>query len=163
MSVIASKIVYSTIYSDAVQRKHQSSASLAFLRGIHREPVNSPHKEPVTRKMFHLMTSSWKRCSSGHTNTFYPPSLPVLKLWKYDKPCFSSNSILNGVSDSTATHLQCCRDQLGKLSWCLKYKQRNRVDYNIFLIGFYRAILNWLPNKYYTSFVSDFYGRIYFM
>ena len=36
----------------AHQRKHQSSASLAFVRGIHRRPVNSPHKWPVTRKMF---------------------------------------------------------------------------------------------------------------
>ena len=45
-------IVYSTIYSVADQRKHQSSASLAFVWGIHRWPVNSPHKGPVTRKMF---------------------------------------------------------------------------------------------------------------
>ena len=45
-------IVYSTVNSDADQRKHQSSASLAFVRGIHRWPVNSPHKWPVTRKMF---------------------------------------------------------------------------------------------------------------
>ena len=45
-------IVYSTIYSDADQRKHQSSASLAFAREIHRGPVNSPHKWPLTRKMF---------------------------------------------------------------------------------------------------------------
>ena len=45
-------IVYSTVYSDADQRKYQSSASLAFVRGIHRRPVNSPHKWPVTRKMF---------------------------------------------------------------------------------------------------------------
>ena len=41
MSVIASQItsltiVYSTVYSGANQRKHQSSASLAFVRGIHR-------------------------------------------------------------------------------------------------------------------------------
>ena len=39
-------------YSDADQIKHQSSASLAFVWGIHRSPVNSPHKWPVTRKMF---------------------------------------------------------------------------------------------------------------
>ena len=45
-------IVYSTVYSGADQRKHQSSGSLAFVRGIHRGPVNSPHKWPVTRKMF---------------------------------------------------------------------------------------------------------------
>ena len=45
-------IVYSTLYSDADQRKHQSSVSLAFVRGIHRGPVNSPYKWPVTRKRF---------------------------------------------------------------------------------------------------------------
>ena len=44
-------IVYSTVYSAADQSKHQSSASLAFVWGIHRGPVNSPHKWPVTRKM----------------------------------------------------------------------------------------------------------------
>ena len=45
-------IVYSTVYSGADRRKHQSSASLAFVWGIHRGPVNSPHKWPVTWKMF---------------------------------------------------------------------------------------------------------------
>ena len=49
MTAMASQItsltsVYSTVYSGADQRKHQSSASLAFVRGIHRRPVNSPHK-----------------------------------------------------------------------------------------------------------------------
>ena len=48
----APTIVYSILYSGADQRKHQSSASLAFMRVIHRGPVNSPHKWPVTRKMF---------------------------------------------------------------------------------------------------------------
>ena len=42
----------STVYSGADHRKHQSSASLVFVRGIHRWAVNSPHKWPVTRKMF---------------------------------------------------------------------------------------------------------------
>ena len=56
MGAIASQftsptIVYSAVYSDGDQRRHQSSASLAFVRGIHRGPVNSPHKWPVTRKM----------------------------------------------------------------------------------------------------------------
>ena len=45
-------IVYSTVYSGADQRKHQSSASLAFGWGIHRWQVNSPHEGPVPRKMF---------------------------------------------------------------------------------------------------------------
>ena len=57
MGTVASQItsltiVYSTVYSDTDQRKHQNPASLAFVRGIHRWPVNSPHKWPVTRKMF---------------------------------------------------------------------------------------------------------------
>ena len=56
MGAIASQvtshtIVYSTVYSDADQIKHQSSVSLAFVRGIHRGPVNSPHKWPETQKM----------------------------------------------------------------------------------------------------------------
>ena len=56
MDTIASQItsltiVYSTVYSDADQRKHKSSASLAFVRGIHRGPMNSPHKGSVMRKM----------------------------------------------------------------------------------------------------------------
>ena len=84
-------IVYSTVYSDADQRKHQSSASLAFVRGIRRGPVNSPHKWPVTRKMFPFHdvimieriicgspfanTLTWKQKVSVDTN--------VLKRWVY--------------------------------------------------------------------------------
>ena len=45
-------IVYSIFCSGTDQRKHQSSASLAFVRGIHRWLVNFPHKGPVTWKMF---------------------------------------------------------------------------------------------------------------
>ena len=57
MSAIASQItsltiVYSTVYPGADRSKHQSSASLAFVWGNHRGPVNSPHKWPVTRKIF---------------------------------------------------------------------------------------------------------------
>ena len=57
MSAMASQItsptiVYLTVCSGLDQRKYQSSASLAFVRGIHRWPVNSTHKGPVTRKMF---------------------------------------------------------------------------------------------------------------
>ena len=44
-------MICSNVCSGADQRKHQSSASLVFLRRIHRWPVNSPHKSPITRKM----------------------------------------------------------------------------------------------------------------
>ena len=53
MGTMASQITSLTsVYSVADQRKHQSSASLTFMRGIHRGPVISPHKWPVTWKMF---------------------------------------------------------------------------------------------------------------
>ena len=45
-------IVYWTVCSGVDQRKHRSSALLAFVRGIHRWPVSSSHKWPVTPKMF---------------------------------------------------------------------------------------------------------------
>ena len=64
-------------------KKTSNSASLAFVRGIHRWPVNYPHKKPVTRKMFQfdevimgytLMTRRLLKCrisiwnsSSSHT------------------------------------------------------------------------------------------------
>ena len=44
--IISLTIVYPIVYSGAVQGTHQSSSSLAFVRGIHRWPVNSPHKGP---------------------------------------------------------------------------------------------------------------------
>ena len=71
MGTIASQItsltiVCSTAYSGTDQRKHQSSASLAFVRGIHRSPVNSPYKWTVTRKMF--------------------PFDDVIMFWTLDKP-----------------------------------------------------------------------------
>ena len=72
MGAVASQItsltiVYASAYSGTDQRKLQSSASLAFVRGIHRRPVNSPHKWPVTRKMFpfdDVIMFSWGQCRS---------------------------------------------------------------------------------------------------
>ena len=57
-------IVYSTVYSGTDQRKHESSASLAFVRGSHWGPVNSPHKWPVTRKMFPFDDVIMRLCPS---------------------------------------------------------------------------------------------------
>ena len=59
-------IVYSTVYSGTDQRKYQSSASLAFVRETHWWSVYSPHKEPVTRKLFPfddvIMLGQWLNC-----------------------------------------------------------------------------------------------------
>ena len=69
-------VVYSIVYSGVNQRKHQSSASLAFMREIHRGPVNFPRKWPVTRKMFPFDdVIMWK----GHTYHFL-----MTRLWAGD-------------------------------------------------------------------------------
>ena len=78
MTMLASQItsltvVYSIVYSGVNQRKHQSSASLAFVREIHRGPVNFPHKWPVTRKMFPfddvIMTSMYITTPASNTDS----------------------------------------------------------------------------------------------
>ena len=100
MSAMASQItnltiVYSSVYSGADRRKHQSSASLAFVRGIHRWPVNSPHKGPVTRKMFpfdHVKLLYYKHRDSNYKDDPAFRSLNVYNgntyTWKEGKPRF---------------------------------------------------------------------------
>ena len=63
MTTMASQItsltvVYSTVYSDADQKKTSKLRVTGLCVGNSPGPVNSPHKGPVTRKCFHLMTSS---------------------------------------------------------------------------------------------------------
>ena len=70
MTTIASQItsitvVYSIVYSDADQRKHQSSASLAFVWGIHRDRWIPRTKGQLRGKCFHLMTASCWKTPSG--------------------------------------------------------------------------------------------------
>ena len=64
-------IVYSTVYSGADQRKHQSSASLVFVRGIQRRPVKSPHKGKVTQKMFPFDDVIMATCIIGFRYLFH--------------------------------------------------------------------------------------------
>ena len=72
-------IVYSTVCWVPDQRKHQNSASLAFVRGIHRWPVNSPYKGPVTRKM---SFDGVIMCESHFINEFIPSVLTYAFLHK---------------------------------------------------------------------------------
>ena len=67
-------IIYSTVYSGAYQRKYESSASLAFVRGIHQWAVISPHTWPVTRKMFIF--------DDVIMNTHFPWKLNYGWIWK---------------------------------------------------------------------------------
>ena len=95
MSAMASQIsglssVYSTVYSGVDQRKRRSSASLAFVRGIHRWLVNSPHKGSVTGKMFlfHdvIMFSRICFCIINDENGHITTSLSKVKYWIYLQP-----------------------------------------------------------------------------
>ena len=70
MTTMASQItsltvVYSTVYSDADQRKHQSSVSLAFVWGLHRDRWIPRTKGQLRGKCFHLMTSLSKLHATG--------------------------------------------------------------------------------------------------
>ena len=93
MSTMASQItslmiVYTTIYSRADQRKHQNSASLAFVLGTNRLPVNSLYKGPVTRKMFPFddvimsdilsKQNKSRECTQSPDNTTYLSINPMI-------------------------------------------------------------------------------------
>ena len=73
-------MVYSTVYSGADQRKYQRSASLAFVRGIHRWPMDSLRKWPVTRKMFPFDDVIMYYPSP---TVFMPWTVPILKKWGF--------------------------------------------------------------------------------
>ena len=85
-------MAFSTVCSGAAQRKHQSSASLAFVRGVHRSPVNSPQKGPVTRKIFPfddvIMNAVGDMAChpGGYYWDYYPSTLS-------DSPCPASHLI----------------------------------------------------------------------
>ena len=79
-------IVYSTVYLGTDQRK-QSSASLTLVWGIHRWPVDSPHKGPVTWKMFpfddviitHCPSFQYKASLSRYWNFRYNDKMVMMR------------------------------------------------------------------------------------
>ena len=89
-------IVYSTVYSGTDQRKHQSSVSLAFLRGIHRWPVNSLHKGPVTRKMFPFDNVMWtaNTTSQKFNSSTALTDLVVVTYWFFFLVFFFQNNFM---------------------------------------------------------------------
>ena len=92
-------VIYSMVCSGTDQRKHEISASLAFVRGIHRWLVNSLHKGPVTRKYFLLMTSSWCACFVGYTVCTSPTLIVTVTSCDLKSLCLVqfSDQILQGT------------------------------------------------------------------
>ena len=62
-------------------REHQSSALLAFVRGIHGGPVNSPHKWPVTRKMFPFDDVIMNVCNAERDSMLQRHCVKWLSMW----------------------------------------------------------------------------------
>ena len=148
MSTMASQItsltiVYSSVYSGADQRKHQSSASLVFVRGIHRWPVNSPHKGPVTRETFSFddVIMYWSQsvtCCHPHASEDDEPN----------HNCRDGRSLYRSVgigipsNERTKVLTHWCRDNMAALSqmtflnafsWAQIYKFLLEFHRNVFL------------------------------
>ena len=111
--------------SDADPRKHQTSASLAFVRGIHRWPVNSQHKRPVERKMLPfddvIMQSIsqfqlwWSRGYWGYASK---PPQPFIVIWfgkthKYHCEKMCPLSLYLQKSNDTKKAIELLRHQHG--------------------------------------------------
>ena len=144
MSLMASQItsltiVYSTVYSGGDQRKPQSSASLAFVRGIHRGPVNSPHKWPVTRKMFPFDDVIMVTC--------FALLKCVFMVLPFDQPYFArwhQRKIQKHTQKNKWSHGRLCSDErLGIminliLQYCFLYACWFNIDLNLI----------WLSSRY---------------
>ena len=117
MTTLASQItsptvVYSTVYSDPDQRKHQSPASLAFVWGIHRDRWIPRTKGQLRGKCVHLMTSSCRIFTHTHT-----PNDDIRK-W-----CCGNKSI-----ESLLT-LRC----KGKIIFCRRYLKCHSLNENYWI------------------------------
>ena len=115
-------IVYSTVYPGVDQRKHQSPASLPFVRGIHRRPVNSPHKCPVTRKLFpfdDVITNDVIMCCIFLIDG-YTPLICVTKasLWFGPSKIYRYHSRIRGTSP---TLRQFCDTYDWKSTWAHQF------------------------------------------
>ena len=131
-------IVWWTVYSDADQRKYQSTASLAFVRGTHRWPVNFPRKGRATGICFHLMTSSLSLCA--------------ISVWKSDRKC---KYIFMFPIISSARHelTQWGRDKMAAnflttfsyaISWIQIYKVRLIFHWSLFSRDQLSTFQHWL-------------------
>ena len=88
MGAIASQItsltiVYSTVYWDADQRKHQSSASLAFVRGIHPAQMASNAEKVSIWWRHHVQTFSFTQQICG-------AAILGIGIWAYVDPTITS-------------------------------------------------------------------------
>ena len=127
-------IIYSTVYSGADQSKHQSSASLAYVWGIHRGPVNSPPKWPVTRKIFPFddVIMSRRHVSKIFIYTTYIP--PQSAIWSVNDIIYPSASLLWSSQ--------------GVLRWNEIYREPT-VPYTCSFCKYWPCLIVWTSNLIY--------------
>ena len=169
-------IVYSTVYSGADQRKHQSSTSLAFVRGIHRWLVNSPHKRSVTRKMFpfddvimiweDFMTQKWLLQGQNYNKSIDHRSLILdswINLMEFDKSqiwfCTGQSWLVYRVSPQ--------RGKFGALcAWVIKHLAyfHGAQNVNIWPVGIHGnvfTLLLWRASGWLTGSVGKIWVSKY--
>ena len=124
MDAIASQItsltiVFSTFYSDADQRKHQSSVSVTGLcAGNSPGTGDSPHKWPVTRKMF--------------------PFDDIIMMTRHIYRRFDDFSSLTAPCRS-------CKDEHFRCSQWRKFRQSDNILISILLIDLLRKLCQQIP------------------
>ena len=138
-------IVYSTVYSRRRSKNHQSSASLAFVRGIHRWPVNSPHRtKGQWRGKFDdvIMCSMSQRCSSLHLSTsfmylsllFLTTNFAItdgMRLWGAGDQCDTLKS--STVSPSKPQCLLSLKTSSSVLFWPISDSRKYAEEYHLSL------------------------------
>ena len=158
MSELASQltsrtIVYTSVYSDADQRKHQGFAPLAFVRGIHRRPVNFPHKGLVTRKMFpfddvimyHSRSPIWLPHSRESSHEEHPVELSAQnRTLHFNSPLYKMRYLF----------IRCCKNQV-------KCSSRHCVlffwnEFSIHIIHDMDVSFLYYPFKFWYIHVSNF-------
>ena len=142
--------LFTQSFTEAQIKKHQSSASLTFVRGIHRGPVNSPRKWPVTRKMFPLddvimgnpyFATGGPLYTGGHRTRVAAVTLdnmaetrsPLRKIYRKFSPCLfvTAAQLLWIDCQCYGTHwrgIPSCSDSVSRRNSGLKFRVVTRVS-----------------------------------
>ena len=160
MSAIASQItrisiVCSTVYSGADQREHQSHASLAFVSGIHWWPVDSPHKRPVTQKMFPFDYVPVLYSSSSIL--VFPQWFHTMNTMANEKLVIKSHS--NQIQEGQTLYiilysLTTNRDSAKDVFWNIQ-KYKNPKILNAILLS------HWFITAIYTAVSTHYFGYMF--
>ena len=151
----ASPVFAQTVCSGADQRKHKSSASLAFVRGIHRWPVDSPDEGPVTRKMFPLDGVIMKY-NMGYCNT----------LSGFDANRFEISKLISSSKLQTGFVVKIDYRQISNIwlhSFIRSFLTKYRVKYFVQILKYHTKRLKFQVLKHKNSDGSLFISMMYYV